>query len=109
MLILLTTLLGTLSSMFRSRAMLELESLALRHQVGVLQRSARKRPRWTPVDRLLLVGLSRLWRDGRAAPAIVKPETVVAWHGAGFSPVLDLEAAARPPRTTGHFSPGSRS
>jgi hypothetical protein len=36
MLILLTTLLGTLSSMFRSRAMLELENLALRHQVGVL-------------------------------------------------------------------------
>jgi len=47
MLILLTTLLGTLSSMFRSRAMLELENLALRHQAGVLQRSARKRPRLT--------------------------------------------------------------
>ena len=40
MLIVLTTLLGTLSSMFRSRAALELENLALRHQVGVLQRSA---------------------------------------------------------------------
>jgi putative transposase len=84
MLILLTTLLGTLSSMFRSRAMLELENLALRHQVGVLQRSARKRPRWTPADRLLWVGLSRLWRDWRSALAIVKPETVVAWHRAGF-------------------------
>jgi len=43
MLIFLTTLLGTLSSMFRSRAVLELENLALRHQIGVLQRSARKR------------------------------------------------------------------
>jgi putative transposase len=84
MLILLTTLLGTLSSMFRSRAMLELENLALRHQVGVLQRSARKRPRLTPADRLLWVGLSRLWRDWRSALAIVKPETVVAWHRAGF-------------------------
>ena len=84
MLILLTTLLGTLSSMFRSRAMLELENLALRHQVGVLQRSARKRPRLTPADRLLWVGLSRLWRDWRSGLAIVKPETVVAWHRAGF-------------------------
>ncbi len=84
MLILLTTLLGTLSSMFRSRAMLELENLALRHQLGVLQRSARKRPRLTPADRLLWVGLSRLWRDWRSALAIVKPETVVAWHRAGF-------------------------
>jgi putative transposase len=83
MLILLTTLLGTLSSMFRSRAMLELENLALRHQVGVLQRSARKRPRLTPADRLLWVALSRLWRDWRSALAIVKPETVVAWHRAG--------------------------
>jgi hypothetical protein len=76
MLILLTTLLGTLSSMLCSRAMLELENLALRHQVGVRQRSARKRPRLTPADRLLWVGLSRLWRDWRSALAIVKPETV---------------------------------
>jgi putative transposase len=84
MLILLTILLGTLSSMFRSRAMLELENLALRHQVGMLQRSARKRPRLTPADCLLWVGLSRLWRDWRSALAIVKPETVVDWHRAGF-------------------------
>ena len=38
----LTTLLATLSSIFRSRAALALENLALRHQIGVLQRSARK-------------------------------------------------------------------
>jgi len=52
MLISLTALLITLSSIFRSRASLELENLALRHQIGVLQRSARKRPKLTPVDRL---------------------------------------------------------
>ena len=51
MLISLTTLLTTLCSLFRSRVALELENLALRHQIGVLQRSARKRPRLTPVDR----------------------------------------------------------
>ena len=78
MLIFLTTLLGTLSSMFRSRAVLELENLALRHQLGVLQRSARKRPRLTPADRLFWVWLSRIWRDWHLALAIVKPETVVA-------------------------------
>lgn len=55
MLIFLTTLLVSVSSVFRSRAALELENLALRHQIGVLQRSARKRPRLTPVDRLLSV------------------------------------------------------
>ena len=84
MLILLTTLLGSLSSMFSSRALLELENLALRHQIGVLQRSARKRCKLTPADRLFWVWLSRLWRDWRSALAIVKPETVVAWHRAGF-------------------------
>ena len=79
MLISLTTLLATLRSIFRSRAALELENLALRHQIGVLQRSARKRPKLTAGDRLLRVCLSRLWRDWRSALAIVKPETVVAW------------------------------
>jgi putative transposase len=78
MLIALTTLFATLSSIFRSRAALELENLALRHQIGVLQRSARKRPELTPADRLLWVWLSRIWNDWRSALAIVKPETVVA-------------------------------
>jgi hypothetical protein len=84
MLISLTTLLATLSSIFRSRAALALENLALRHQIGVLQRSARKRPKLTSWDRLLWICLSRLWCDWRSALAIVKPETVVAWHRAGF-------------------------
>jgi hypothetical protein len=84
MLISLTTLLATLSSIFHSRVALELENLALRHQIGVLQRSARKRPKWTSVDRLLWVWLSRIWIDWRWALAIVEPETVVAWHARAF-------------------------
>ncbi len=84
MLISLTTFLATLSLIFRSRAAVELENLALRHQIGVLQRSARKRPKLTSGDRLLWICLSHLWRDWRSALAIVKPETVVAWHRAGF-------------------------
>ena len=68
MLISVTTLLVALSSIFRSRAALELENLALRHQIGVLQRSARRRPKLTPVDRLLWVLLSRIWSD----PAAIK-------------------------------------
>src|SRR5580692_6728255 len=84
MLISLTTLLSTLSSIWRPRAALGLENLALRHQIGVLQRSARKRPKLTSGDRLLWICLSRLWRDWSSALAIVKPETVVAWHRKGF-------------------------
>ena len=77
MIISLTTLLATLSSI-RSRAALELENLALRHQIGVLQRSARKRPKWTSADLLLWIFLSRFSRDWRSALAIIKPETVLA-------------------------------
>jgi hypothetical protein len=84
MLIFLKTLLATLASIFRSRASLGLENLALRHQIGVLHRSAGKRPKLTAGDRLLWICLSRLWHDWRSALAIVKPETVVAWHRAAF-------------------------
>jgi putative transposase len=84
MLISLTTLFATLSSVFRSRAALQLENLALRHQIGVLQRSARKRPRLTPLDRFVWVWLSRVWSGWRSTLAIVQPETVLAWHRAGF-------------------------
>src|SRR5215468_6415862 len=84
MLIFLRSCLATLLSILLSRAALELENLALRHQIGVLQRSAAKRPKLASGDRLFWVCLSRLWRDWRSALAIVKPETVVAWHRAGF-------------------------
>jgi len=84
MLISLTTLLAIMSSIFRSRAGLELENLALRYQIGVLQRSAKKRPKLTRGDRLLWVWLSRIWSDWRSTVVIVKPETVLAWHRVGF-------------------------
>ena len=84
MLNILATLLATLPSILRSRAALELENLALRHQIGVLQRSAGKRTKLTPLDRLLWVWLSRIWSDWRSALAIVQPETVIAWHRRGF-------------------------
>src|SRR5437660_12802146 len=84
MLIFVAAFLPTVFSIFRSRAALELENLALRHQIGVLQRSARKRPRLTSVDRLLWVWLSRVWSGWRSALAIGQPESVLAWHRAGF-------------------------
>src|SRR5204863_672974 len=80
----LTTFLATLSTILRSRVAVELEILALRHQIGVLQRSAIKRPKLSPVDRIFWVWLSRIWSDWRSALAIVKPETVIAWHRKGF-------------------------
>jgi hypothetical protein len=48
----------------------------LRHQIGVLRRSAKKRPKLTVVDRVFWACLSRAWANWRAALIIVKPETV---------------------------------
>jgi putative transposase len=81
---LLVTLLLTLRSCMRSHAALQLELLALRHQLHVLERSRRPRLRLPRADRLLWVWLSRIWNDWRAALVIVQPETVIAWHREGF-------------------------
>ena len=65
------------------RAALGAEILALRHQLGVFQRTVR-RPRLRQRDRILWVWLSRFWTDWRSSLLIVKPETVVCWHREGF-------------------------
>jgi putative transposase len=84
MMAVLVSLLVTIRSSVRSRAALQLEVLALRHQLRVLDRSRSARVRLTRVDRWLWVWLSRVWNDWRSALVIVKPETVVGWHRRGF-------------------------
>jgi hypothetical protein len=72
------------SSLLKSRAALQLENIALRHQIGVLQRSAKKRLQLNNSDRLLWIGLSRMWLEWRSVLVIVKPDTVIAWHRKAF-------------------------
>src|SRR2546428_5163485 len=79
----LTALVAAAISFFKPRAALQLENLALRHQLGVLHRSVKK-PKLTPLDRLLWAWLCGVWADWRSALVIVKPETVIAWHRKGF-------------------------
>src|SRR5882724_2972661 len=69
---------------FRSRAVLELENLALRHQLHVLRRQRPGRPRLFTIDRLLWVWLYRLWPRCLDTMVLVKPATVVQWHRQGF-------------------------
>jgi hypothetical protein len=73
-----------LSSLLKSRVTLQLENVALRHQIGVLQRSAKKRLPLNNSDRLLWIGLARVWAEWRSALVIVKPDTVIAWHRRAF-------------------------
>jgi putative transposase len=78
------SLLHSLRFLFRSRAALHLEIIALRHQLAVVNRSSRPRVRFAAIDRVLWAWLSRSWRDWRSVVHIVKPETVLAWHRRGF-------------------------
>jgi putative transposase len=67
-----------------SRAVLELENLALRHQLQVLRRQRPGRPRLFTIDRLLWGWLYRLWPRCLDTMVLVKPATVVQWHRQGF-------------------------
>src|SRR5450631_2702240 len=69
--------------LFRSRASLEAENLALRHQLNVLQRQSPKRLTFGNFDRLVFATLYRLAPRILNALAIVEPETVIRWHRCG--------------------------
>ena len=68
----LVSLLKTLRTWARSRAALQLEVLALRHQLHVLQRSRPRRLQLAQADRWLWVVLSRVLTGWRTALVIVK-------------------------------------
>jgi putative transposase len=82
---LVRSILFSLRRSFLSRATLQAEILALRHQLLVLQRRRTgRRIQIRAWDRILWVWLSRVWAHWRSALLIVKPETVIAWHRRGF-------------------------
>lgn len=87
-------ILHTLAAALRSHRQLALENVALRHQLEVLQRNA-KRPRLKPSDRALWAVLSRVLPDWRRNLAIVQPDTVIRWHRAGMATLLALEEQSR--------------
>jgi hypothetical protein len=68
----------------KSKSRLEAENAALRHQLIVLQRRARGRVQLTNGDRLFLVLLYRWFPSVLRAITIIRPETLVRWHRAGF-------------------------
>jgi putative transposase len=68
---------------FQSRTDTAVEVLALRQQVAVLKRR-RPKPPLRPLDRLFWTLLRVTWSRWRDALVIVKPETIVDWHRAGF-------------------------
>jgi transposase InsO family protein len=73
-----------LIGLFRSRAALEAEILVLRHQLNVLRRKSSTRVALSSIDRLVLVGLYRLAPGVLDTLKIIRPETLIRWHRAGF-------------------------
>src|ERR1700761_7941577 len=77
-------ILGILALRFKARATLEAENLVLRQQVNVLRRRTPKRPHLNNTDRFLFVWLYRWFPSVLEVVAIVRPETIIRWHRAGF-------------------------
>jgi transposase InsO family protein len=90
----LYTILRSLIAGLQSRQSLVLEILALRHQFQVLNRGGR-RPKLKQRDRALWVLLSRFWRGWRYSILMVKPDTVIKWHRAGFRTYWRLKSQRR--------------
>ncbi|MGH6985084.1 MAG: hypothetical protein ACREEI_12735, partial [Stellaceae bacterium] len=75
---------SALTGLFRSRASLEAEVLALRHQLNVLRRNSPRRLAFSGLDRMVFAGLYALVPSIVGALRIVQPDTVIRWHRAGF-------------------------
>src|SRR5260370_6734519 len=73
-----------LVDLMRARATLEAEIWVLRQQINVLRRAAPGRQSFSIFDRLIFVSLYRLFPKACYALAIVKPDTIIRWHRAGF-------------------------
>jgi len=75
--------LGWLRRLAASRSNLLIENLALRQQLAILT-AKRPRPRMRAADRFFWLTLRRFWPRWKEALVVVRPDTVVRWHRAGF-------------------------
>ena len=72
--------------LIRSRAALEAEIWTLRQQINVLRRGAPRKLSFCAVDRMIFVGLYRLFPKICNTLAIVKPDTLSAGIVPGSDP-----------------------
>jgi hypothetical protein len=81
---LLCFVLAVLASPFKSKLRLEAENAVLRHQLMILKRRLPGRVRLTNHDRWFLIQLYRWFPSILQVLTIIRPETLVRWHRAGF-------------------------
>ena len=70
---------------FKSPRRLEAENLFLRHQLSIALRRAPPRLRLRGIDWALLVWMTWRWPSLLGAAQVVRPETILRWHRAGFT------------------------
>ena len=76
-------ILGWLRRLAASRSNLLIENLALRQQLAILT-AKRPRPRMRAADRFFWLTLRRFWPRWKEVVVVIRPDTVVRWHRAGF-------------------------
>jgi hypothetical protein len=81
---LLCFVLAVLASPFKSKLRLEAENAVLRHQLNVVRRRLPGRVRLTNNDRWFFIQLYRRFPSILQVLTIIRPETLVRWHRAGF-------------------------
>lgn len=79
----ISALLALASTMLVSRISLQMEIVALRHQIMVYQRST-TRPKIERGDRILWSWIARRWSGWRDVLIIVQPATVITWQRKRF-------------------------
>jgi hypothetical protein len=83
------------ASLFKSRRRLEAENILLRHQLNIALRQTQACPRLRSVDRAIWGWMVRVWPDLLGTVHVVKPETVLRWHRAGFRAVWRWKSRSR--------------
>src|SRR6267154_5213910 len=81
---LLCFVLAILASPFKSKLRLQAENAVLRHQLIVLKRRLHGRVRLTNNDRWFFILMYRWFPSILEVLVIIRPETLVHWHRAGF-------------------------
>jgi hypothetical protein len=84
MIALLCFVLAGLAAPFKSKSRLEAENAALRYPLIVLRRKVQGRVRLTNYDRWFFIQLYRWFPSILQVVTIIRPETLVRWHRAGF-------------------------
>src|SRR4051812_4584374 len=95
---LLRLLVALISSRFKSRRRLEIENLYLRHQLNIAMRRVPHRLRLRGTDRALLIWMTRICPNLLGLSRVVRPDTILRWHRAGFRAYWRWKSRSRPGR-----------